>query len=158
MISASSREGKDILSAADDLVAKKAEIKFEAFLCHNTLDKPEVRKINASLKKAGIRTWFDEEQLKAGRAWQPALEKQIKSIRNALVFVGSRGLGPWEEVEVRAFLSEFVKRQCPVIPVILPGSKVIPELPIFLNQFQYVDLRKNLKTGLARIMHSLDRQ
>lgn len=158
IISAASRAGTDVLAAANALMAKKADTKFDALLCHNNFDKPAVRKINAQLKNAGIVTWFDEEQIKPGRLWQPALEKQIKSISNALVFVGSKGLGPWEEMEVRAFLSEFVNRRCPVIPVILPGTKSVPELPIFLNQLQYVDLRKKAKDGLSRIVHALDRQ
>ena len=53
---------------------------------------------------------------------------------SAIVFIGKNGFGPWRQSEIRAFLSEFVNRDCPVIPVILPDAETIPELPIFLRQ------------------------
>jgi len=43
--------------------------------------------------------------------------------------------------EIRACLEEFVERGMPVIPVLLPGASDQPELPSFLSQFHWVDLR-----------------
>ena len=43
---------------------------------------------------------------------------------------------------ISGFIQEFVRRGLPVIPVILPTCGTIPELPIFLRQFMWVDLRK----------------
>jgi hypothetical protein len=55
-------------------------------------------------------------------------------------------------VELRAFLSEFVNRRCPVIPVILAGAKTVPELPIFLRQLTWVDFRQNPDDAMARLI------
>jgi nucleotide-binding universal stress UspA family protein len=126
--------------------------RFAVFLCHNAKDKAEVRQIARTLERQGIRTWLDEEQLRPGMAWQVALEEQITAIETAAVFVGSSGIGPWQNMEIRAFLSEFVRRNCPIIPVILPTAKTVPELPIFLRQLTWVDLREDMKVGMERLI------
>lgn len=134
----SSRQGMDICEYWD-LGTKRL---FDAFICYNSQDKTRITKLKNRLKKAGIKTWFDEDQLPPGRTWQNILEEQISSIRTAVVFVGQNGIGPWQRLEVKAFLQEFVGRGCPVIPVILPNCKQVPELPIFLRQMTWVDFRK----------------
>ena len=53
--------------------------------------------------------------------------------------VGSK-FGPWQDAPEReAFLRQFVKRNCPVIPVLLPGIDQ-PELPVFLDGMTWVVL------------------
>ncbi len=130
-----------------DLVATILKGKIEArdydvFLCHNSKDKPEVKKIGERLKERGILPWLDEWELRPGLPFQRELEKQIKTIRAAAVFVGPDGFGPWHLTEQEAFLRQFVNRGCPVIPVILPGCVETPELPAFLEGMVWVDFRK----------------
>jgi TIR domain len=138
-LSAASRAGMNIC----DYWKLKAPVKvFDVFLCHNSQDKEAVRDMNARLQVQGIKTWFDEEQLPPGRLWQEILEEQIEHIRTAAVLVGPSGVGPWQQMELRAFLEEFVSRRCPVIPVILADCMTVPQLPIFLRQLTWVDLRK----------------
>ncbi|MEQ9056219.1 MAG: TIR domain-containing protein [Roseovarius confluentis] len=123
------------------------------FLCHNTSDKPIVRRLAKKLKKLEVEVWFDEWDLKPGRPWQEELESAIEAISTALVLVGQDGIGPWADREMRAVLEEFVRRNISVIPVLLPGAGQQPDLPLFLRQFTWVDLREGLrKDGLARIM------
>ena len=132
--------------------SKKIKDKFGVFLCHNTKDKPDVRGIRGKLEAAGVRTWFDEEQLRPGTAWQVVLEEQIEAIESAAIFVGRAGIGPWQDLEMRAFLSEFVNRRLPVIPVILASATTIPELPIFLRQLTWVDFRQDEDDAMARLI------
>jgi hypothetical protein len=120
----------------------QSDKQFDTFLCHNSEDKDAIRALNTRLMENGVVTWLDEEQLPPGRPWQDELERQISSIKSAIVAVGQSGTGPWQNVEIRAFLNEFVKRGCPIIPLILPDCKDIPDLPLFLKQFTWVDLRK----------------
>ncbi|HEU4593616.1 MAG TPA: toll/interleukin-1 receptor domain-containing protein, partial [Pyrinomonadaceae bacterium] len=124
-------------------IAKTAPASFDVFLCHNSSDKPIVKQIGEQLIKHGIQPWLDEWNLIPGRPWQRALEEQINNIKSVAVFVGDSGLGPWTSMELEAFLREFVKRGCPVIPVILPNVKKTPELPVFLNAMHWVDFRLN---------------
>lgn len=117
-------------------------MKFDVFLCHNSSDKEAVKRIGEQLKAAGLKPWLDEWELPPGRPWQKALEEQIATIGAAAIFVGPDGFGPWQDQEKDAFLRQFVKRSCPVIPVILAECQNPPQLPIFLEAFTWVDFRK----------------
>ena len=103
-----------------------------------------VRAIGEALKARNISVWLDEWQLVPGQPWQQALENIIETAKAAAVLVGNDGLGPWEQPEVRACLSEYVERNLPVIPVLLPSAPQMPKLPIFLRAFTWVDLRGGL--------------
>ena len=70
---------------------------------------------------------------------KPALGQQIESIKSAAVFVGDSGMGPWQDEEIPAFLSQFVKRKCPVIPTMLTSAKSMPEWPWTLEDRNWVD-------------------
>jgi hypothetical protein len=48
-------------------------------------------------------------------------------------------VGPWQNQELYAFLTQFVERRCRVIPVLLPNVER-PELPPFLGGLTWVDL------------------
>lgn len=92
---------------------------FDVFLSHNSKDKPTVRQLTQALQARGLQVWLDQEQLVPGLSWQESLEEIIQTTRTAAVLVG---LGPWEIPEMRACLSQFVKRRLPVIPVLLPHA------------------------------------
>jgi len=66
------------------------------------------------------------------------LDEQIQRIPAAAVIVGSH-VGPWQDQELAAFMRQFVRRRCPVIPVLLLGVER-PELPPFLDGMTWVDL------------------
>jgi hypothetical protein len=122
----------------------KAEI-FDVFLCHNSEDKPAVREIAQKLSEENIKPWLDEEEIRPGTSWQTALGQQIERIKSAAVFVGESGLGPWQNQEIQALLNQFVKRECPVIPVVLPSVKTTPEMPWTLENLHCVDFRTDLQ-------------
>lgn len=154
VVSRASRTGRDVMDLVS-LSKESEEEKFDVFLCHNSQDKPAIREIKSAFQEGGLRTWLDEDQLPMGLPWQQELEKQIGKIRSAAVFVGDSGFGPWQNVEMRAFLSEFVRRGCPVIPVILPTATSVPELPLFLKAMTWVDLRKDYPQGLTRMIDAI---
>jgi hypothetical protein len=138
-LSIASRANNDILGFWG---FRTTEPEFDVFLCHNSQEKPQIRDISNRLEGQGIRPWLDEEQIQPGCAWQDVLEATIPKIKTAAVFVGNSGLGPWQNVEIRAFLQEFVRRQCRVIPVMLADATSAPELPLFMRQIMWVDFRK----------------
>ena len=148
-LSAASRANHDVVSFWGFRNSKTA---FDVFLCHNSEDKPQIRSVSGNLKSHGIRPWLDEEQIQPGHAWQDVLEASIASIRTVAVFVGNSGFGPWQNVEIRAFLQEFVRRQCPVIPVILNDTAKVPDLPLFMRQFMWVDYRKTYPSPIGQLV------
>ncbi len=149
---------RDRSAAASVLQGKIATGDFDVFLCHNNKDKPAVKAVGEKLKEYGILPWLDEWELPPGRPWQPLLEKQIDKIKAAAVFVSKNDMGPWQKQELYAFLNEFVNRGCPVIPVILPGSRKVPELPIFLKGMTWVDFRDQDSDALKRLIWGITGQ
>ena len=47
-----------------------------------------------------------------------------------------------QKMEIETFLREFIRRGCPVIPVLLSNAKTEPILPIFLSCMTWVDFRR----------------
>ena len=155
LVSRASRAGTDLLSTPTPL-RQGSEGSYDVFMCHSSVDKPIVRKINVELKEAGLRTWLDEEQIRPGQQWQVELENQIEKVRSACVFVGEGGVGPWQNAEIRAFLTQFVRRGCLVVPVLLPNAPTVPKLPIFLQEMMWADLRQDYTLQLARLIGALN--
>jgi hypothetical protein len=125
---------------------------FDVFLSHNSRNKPAARDLKQQLAARGLAVWFDEDDLPPGQPWMPLLEAGIKASHSVAVLVGQDGLGPWEDEEMQAALRFAVKDKRPVIPVLLPGAGAEPELPLFLGNRTWVDLRAGLtEAGLDRL-------
>ncbi len=138
---------------AQSTVQGKQETKdFDVFLCHNGKDKDEVKKVGELLKERGLLPWLDEWELPPGQPWQRLLEKQIGQIKSAAVFVGKDGVGPWQRMELEAFLRKFVNRGSSVIPVILANASKKPKLPIFLEGITWVDFRKEVPDPVEQLV------
>src|SRR4029077_20747469 len=126
--------------------------RFDVFLSYSRKDTPAARALAEALRERGLKVWLDEWELVPGRPWQEALEEVIETTGASAVLVGKDGLGPWQGREMRGFLSEFVNRNLPVIPVLLPGAPEWPSLPIFLSGFTWVDLREGLtEEGISHL-------
>jgi TIR domain len=90
-----SADAKRNFEAAKSILQGKHETKdYDVFLCYNQIDRPFVKEIGLELKKYGVLPWLDEWELRPGLSWQKLLEKQIKQIKSAAVFVGKNGVGP----------------------------------------------------------------
>jgi hypothetical protein len=111
------------------------------------------------LRDRGLKPWLDEDELAPGGLWQPELERSLTEARAVAVLVGRDGLGPWERAEMYAGLQLAVERGKPVIPVLLEGAAEKPNLPLFLTQYTWVDLRAGLTAeGLDRLVWGITRQ
>jgi hypothetical protein len=115
---------------------------FDVFLCHNSQDKPVIKRLAKRLEKEGLRPWFDEWHAPPGTDWFWEINKQIGAVRSAAVFIGQNGLGPWQKEEIGALLVQFAQRGAPVIPVLLPKADEPFDMPPFLSTKGQVDLRK----------------
>jgi WD40 repeat protein len=116
---------------------------FDVFLCHNAEDKADIKAVAGQLLERAILPWLDEWELRPGQPWLGELEKQLSRVKAAAVFVGASGIAPWQRQEIAALLQEFGRRNCPVIPVLLPNfPHEQSELPQFLKNMVWVDFRK----------------
>lgn len=113
---------------------------FDVFISYNSIDREVAGNIAEQLKRAGLRVWFDQWELRPGLTWQDELEVNIQRSRAVAVLIGPSGIGAWQAPEVRAALSKYMQEDNPVIPVVLPGVDK-PELPSFLAMHTWVDCR-----------------
>jgi hypothetical protein len=116
----------------------------DVFLAHNSADKPLIEVICKNLKSRGLNPWLDKEQIPPGRWFQDVIQDTINKISSAAIFISSNGLGRWQVVELRSFISQCIERKIPIIPVLLPGVKEIPNDFVFLNEFNWVKFKSDI--------------
>lgn len=121
---------------------------YDVFLSHTGKDKDFVEKIaHQLLDKTGITPFLDKWHLIPGDPWQEALEKALDKSKTVAVFLGSHGISPWHNEEMRSALDERAKNaKFRVIPVLLPGTTMPErgELPRFLSRLTSVDYRNGI--------------
>jgi TIR domain/Ras of Complex, Roc, domain of DAPkinase/WD domain, G-beta repeat len=143
---------RDLNVAATQLQGKLETGDYDVFLSYNSSDRKAVVAIGERLKEHGILPWLDVWEIRPGTRWQPELSKQLRKVKSAAVFVGPHGAGPWQELEVEEFLTDFARRKRPIIPVILEGRKGRPRLPPFLNSRHIVDMRQSVPDPFEQIV------
>jgi hypothetical protein len=121
---------------------------FDVFLAHNSQDKPAIETLAERLKQHGLKPWLDKEQIPPGRWFQDVIQQAITEVKCAAIFVGTAGLGKWQALEIRSFISQCVTNDIPVIPVLLPGVQKLPDHLLFLQELNWVAF-KTLDDGGA---------
>ena len=125
-----STEGEATQKQVALAVQRKSE-RFDAFLSHNSQDKPDVEKIREKLEAAGIKVWIDRNELSGGDSLPTTLKSALQNSAACVVCIGAHGVGPWQEKEIAA--ADKLKRpKRRMIPVFLPGSA--RELPMSLKE------------------------
>jgi hypothetical protein len=124
---------------------KVTEPPFDVFLAHSSKDKLLIERIYEKLKDRGIKPWLDVAEIAPGAKFQDEIQQAIGQIRTAAICIGQTGLGPWQNLELKVFISECVELKIPVIPVLLPGVEEIPKNLLFLKQHHAVIFRNGIE-------------
>jgi hypothetical protein len=146
--------GRDRDAAILQLEGKRATRDYDVFLCYSSHDRKAVTEIGEKLKERGLLPWLDIWEQKPGKNWLRMLERQLRRIRTAAVFIGS-GRGPWQNAELDALVRRFVKRRKTVIPVFLRGAAAQPRLPVFLESLAPVDLRGAKSQAFEQLVQAI---
>jgi TIR domain len=128
---------------------------YDAFICHNSLDKPAMKAMVAELAARGVRAFLDENDLAVGQSWIDEVEAILRRCRAMIVVVGPHGLGSWQKREIVAILHEQERRRCAVIPVFLPEVPPGTSLPLFLSGLTWVDFRKASPDGWSQLVRGI---
>jgi TIR domain len=112
------------------------------FLSHSGADTGAARDLKRRLlespdaRAAGLKVWFDKDDLRAGQ-WQPQIEQAIVNEATAFfVYVGSRGVVNWIDIEVRTALSRAATDKAFLfIPLIAAegAAAALPPSPSFIK-------------------------
>lgn len=122
--------------------------KYNAFLSHNSQDKPIVEKIAKWLEdESKLSVWLDKWNLIPGDPWQEEIEIALDGSECCVVFLGPYGMGAWQNEEMRAAMEKRVSgKTLRVVPVLLPGA-IRPDkesqLPPFLRRLTWVEFRED---------------
>ena len=138
---ANAKAGRQRITAEWAIKAKEAEGKYDVFLSHNSKDKAAVEEIARRLKSVGIRPWLDKWDLVPGETVMEALEKAIKTIKCGVLFFGPADVGRWHIMEIRSYVESKAGKEARFISVIPPGVEDKPELPPFVAQALWLDMR-----------------
>jgi TIR domain/AAA ATPase domain len=114
------------------------------FLSHAGEDSQLAKELALHLKEAGLGVWLDVERLKPGNRWMTKIEDGLRDAKTFVLYVGKSGVRNWVDQEVRVALDRSTKeKDFRLIPVL--GHHSDPNaLPLFLQQYQWLDLRKGL--------------
>jgi tetratricopeptide (TPR) repeat protein/energy-coupling factor transporter ATP-binding protein EcfA2 len=115
-------------------------VRYDVFLSYSRSDSYLAAEINDFLRGAGLKVFFDRDELLAGRRWIDDLEKALGESRSAIVLIGPAGFGNTQQYERQLALIRHAKEPTfSVIPTLLPGT--IDPPASFLNILTWVDLR-----------------
>ena len=128
----------------------------DVFICHNSDNRQEVRRLRHDLEAHGLQTWLDEADLEPGANWPEELEAVVTRARSALVCFGDQGLGRWQKLELQILISMSVDQRLEkLIPVILDSTTGDPTIPLILKAFQCVDMRGDRSVAVQRLVGAL---
>jgi TIR domain len=146
-----------VSSVATVLEQKMQASAYDVYICYNEEDEAEVFPIGEALKANGILPWFDFLG-KPGRFKGKQQEHLIENIPAAAIFVGQYAIKQWQELQMYAFLDQFVERECPVIPVLLKSAPSKPKLPPFLATFVWVDFHRSVPDPIQQFIWGIGQE
>jgi TIR domain len=129
------------------------------FLSHSGADTEAARALKKRIedspaaKVAGLKVWFDKDDLHAGKGWQKQLAATIEKEADAFaVLLGARGVVNWVDAEVEVALSRATTSAFPFIPIIAKESEGSNALPAFARRYQGVLDPLNDSGELAKLI------
>lgn len=121
----------------------------DIFISHSSKDKIVVAQLATDLNFCGIDVWFDQWELQIGQSLTDELAKAMDDSRYiAILITENYNKSAWTKTEYKKALSREQREERTVMLPILVGQAEIPD---FLEEKIYVDLRNDYYCGLTRI-------
>ena len=105
--------------------------KYHVFLSYNSRNIASAQRIFEELGNRGIRVWFDKTEISTGDDVQECLEQGLSESQAIVILIGEC-VGPWQSLEVKDGIREYVYKARPLFPVLLKGA-VEDEIPNFIS-------------------------
>jgi hypothetical protein len=128
----------------------------DLFLSHSSKDKGLALRLATDLNFCGVDVWLDEWEIQIGQSIADVLANAMEQARFVAILVSENyNKSVWTKREYKKALSrEEREGRIVMLPLILGGN----ELPDFLEDKKYIDLREHYYSGLvqiAGIVHNL---
>ena len=125
---------------------------YDVFLSHNSRDKPRVRRLAEQLRRANLRIWFDEWQIKPGDDIYLAIERGLETSRTLVLCLTQAALdSDWVGLERSTVLFRDPRNvQRRFIPLLLADCKV----PDTIRRFRHVDLREESESAVRELLRA----
>lgn len=65
---------------------------YECFICHSSLDKPFVRKLEAELERFGCSCWVDENEIGIGESLRERIEHGLENSKFFLIVLSKSSI------------------------------------------------------------------
>jgi len=125
------------------------------FISYNNADKLFAETLAMNLVQNKHRVWIDKWELSAGDSLIDRIEEAVEGADAILVLLSNNSIeSAWCRKELKSgLIRELEERQVIVIPILLDDC----EVPLFLRDKLYVDLRKGDNDQFRLLLDSLDK-
>ncbi len=125
------------------------------FISYSHTDKKIVNKLAAHLAKHNANIWVDTWELSVGDSILIKVQEAIQESSALLVILSKASVeSEWCKKELSAgLMRELEEKRVVVLPVLVEDC----EIPVFLREKMYADLRTDFKRGLHSILDAISK-
>jgi hypothetical protein len=128
----------------------------DIFISHSSRDKPAALRLATTLNFCAIDVWLDDWELEVGQSLADEIAKAMDQSRFiAILITENYNKTVWTKTEYKKALAREQKEQRTVMLPLIVGEAEIPD---FLEDKIYIDLRKEYFAGILKLVgmvHSL---
>jgi hypothetical protein len=122
----------------------------DIFVSHSSRDKPAAIHLATFLNFCSIDVWLDDWEIEVGHSLTEEIAKAMEASRFiAILITENYNKSVWTKTEYKKALAREQKEQRTVMLPIIVGKAEIPE---FLEDKVYIDLRKEYLTGIVNLV------
>jgi hypothetical protein len=134
------------MASLDSLTLRSPSI----FVSYSRADLERVRALTSALRRFGVATWVDVENLRPGERWKTAIERALAGVDAMLFCLSPNSVeSSWTSIELKAA----IERNLDIIPIMVE-TVTIDRLPPALQTLQVLDMglypRRRATTVAAR--------
>jgi hypothetical protein len=128
----------------------KRTAKPDIFISHSSRDKAAALKLGTTLNFCAIDVWLDDWELEVGQSLTDEIAKAMDASRYiAILITENYNKTVWTKTEYKKALAREQKEQRTVMLPLIVGEAQIPD---FLEDKIYIDLRTDYFTGLTKLV------